>query len=99
MVLMRISSSQMVRLNKNTHLALVHPVEVKEDQADKERTSVECIPEKVYKRKTLSEELQRVCKEAQFERNADMCPNCCISNQNVFSPGGRATGKNRDGPT
>ena len=55
-------------LNNNIHSALVHPVEVKDDE---KRTSEECIARKVSRRLPHPEERQRVCEEAQFDLTKD----------------------------
>ena len=56
-----------VTLNKNTHSALLHPVEVKEVVDEEKRTLGACAVRKMPKRKLLPEKLQKVCEKVQFD--------------------------------
>ena len=62
-------SEEEVVLYENTHTALVHPVDIEDTelhektQPEKEKSSVR----KITKRELLPEELQRVCKETQYD--------------------------------
>ena len=62
-------SEEDIVLHKNTHTALVHPVDIEiaeqqeEKLVEKEKSSVR----KITKRETLPEELQRVCENIQYD--------------------------------
>ena len=83
-------SEEDIVLHKNTHTALVDPFDIEiteqqdEELREKEKSSVRA----VTKREPLPEELQRVCKNTQYDLSREeknSCLDCCMDLREFFS--------------